>query len=79
LGDCFLWAVTEKYRNITIFWATFPGMYIFCVYFDKKMGWATFWSIFSQAHLVTLLTAFAAAENQVPECGNATNNNFFKS
>jgi hypothetical protein len=25
-----------------------------CVKFDEKMGWATFWAIFSQNHLVAL-------------------------
>jgi hypothetical protein len=25
-----------------------------CVCFDIKMGWAKFWAIFSQTHLVTL-------------------------
>jgi hypothetical protein len=28
--------------------------YALCI-FDKNMGWATFWTAFSQTHLVTLL------------------------
>jgi hypothetical protein len=25
-----------------------------CIHFGEKIGWATFWAIFSQTHLVTL-------------------------
>jgi hypothetical protein len=27
------------------------------IHFDKKIGWATFWPIFSQTHLVALITS----------------------
>jgi hypothetical protein len=42
-----------------IFWKLQKPKYLnclkLCIKFDKKMGWATFWAIFSKTHLVTLL------------------------
>jgi hypothetical protein len=52
LGDCFYFGqFFENYRTSLIFWASF---------FHGKcsvliLGWARFWAIFSQAHLVTLI------------------------
>jgi hypothetical protein len=46
----------ENYRNRTNNWATFFHSKS-CVLIFTKMDWATFWSTFSQTHLVTLLTA----------------------
>jgi hypothetical protein len=32
----------------------FVSEYRLCLSFEKKLGWATFWAIFSQTHLITL-------------------------
>jgi hypothetical protein len=34
----------------------FP-MFLLCIYFDKKTGWAIFWATFSQTLVVTLHTS----------------------
>jgi hypothetical protein len=37
----------------------FSGTYKLHINFDLRMGWATFWAIFSQTNLVTLFQARA--------------------
>jgi hypothetical protein len=37
-----------------IFWLLFPRLKL-CINFDSKMCWATFWTILSPTHLVTLI------------------------
>jgi hypothetical protein len=45
----------ENYKTIAHFWATFfHATYHLCINFDKKIGWATFWAIFSQNNPGTL-------------------------
>jgi hypothetical protein len=39
-------------RNSPNIWAPFYGKSITYINFDKKIGWATVWAIFSQPHLV---------------------------
>jgi hypothetical protein len=45
----------ENYRSSPYFWAIFPRKKL-CIDFNKKWVWATFWAIFSQTHLVTLVS-----------------------
>jgi hypothetical protein len=42
----------ENYKSSPNFWANFFRRKS---NLDKKMGWATFWAIFAQTHLVTLI------------------------
>jgi hypothetical protein len=52
LGSCLLWL--KKFRSSPNFWATFfHGKSN--VLLLTKMGWATFWAIFSQTLLVTVI------------------------
>jgi hypothetical protein len=43
-----------NYKSRQKFGASFKK-YSSCINFDRKIGWATFWVIFSQTHLVTLV------------------------
>jgi hypothetical protein len=42
--------ITKAAQIFGLLFSSGPVMY----YFDKKMGWATFWATFSKTHLVTL-------------------------
>jgi hypothetical protein len=56
LGECLLWAflkITKVAQIIVIFFSTQRVARIL-----TKMGWATFWAIFSQTHPVTLCPQF---------------------
>jgi hypothetical protein len=46
------WLVIEAARILEPLASAVKVMHSFC----QKMGWATFWAIFSQTHLATLLT-----------------------
>jgi hypothetical protein len=54
LGDCLLWAGFSKFTKV----AKIVGPLLCTVQVMntllQEMGWATFWVIFSQTHLVTL-------------------------
>jgi hypothetical protein len=56
MGDCLLWAVTliTEEPLIIVQLHIFHGS-VYALFVNPKMGWATFWAIFSQTHLVTLL------------------------
>jgi hypothetical protein len=45
--------VFQKFRGSPNVWATVFQITDYAT-FDKKMGWAAFWAIFLQTHLVTL-------------------------
>jgi hypothetical protein len=47
--------VLESYLSGTYLGLLFSWDKQLSVNFDKKMGWATFWAILSQTHLVTLV------------------------
>jgi hypothetical protein len=52
---CLLWAVFKKnHRSSANFGLLFSIVRVMYTFFTK-MGWATFWAIFLQTHLVTLL------------------------
>jgi hypothetical protein len=60
IGRIFAYCVTvcfgqffENKRNSRHFWNTFFTVKMYSN-FGEKMGWASFWAIFSQTHLVTL-------------------------
>jgi hypothetical protein len=46
----------ENYRSIPHVSGYFIPWISLGIHFDKKTGWATFWAIFSQTHLVTLVS-----------------------
>jgi hypothetical protein len=46
--------IFENHRSSPRFLATCYLIVDSCINFDKKVVWASFWAIFSQAHLVTL-------------------------
>jgi hypothetical protein len=50
-----IWHVFKNYKSRQKFWATFfHEICKLCISFDQKIGWATFWAIFSKTHLVAL-------------------------
>jgi hypothetical protein len=49
-------SLKKNYTNSSQFWATFFQKYLMYVLVLKTLSWATFWAIFTQIHLVTLLT-----------------------
>jgi hypothetical protein len=55
LGGCYLWAVFFKLKKWPNFFGYFFPRKMLRINVDLKMGWATFWAIFSQTHLVTLV------------------------
>jgi hypothetical protein len=65
LGDFFSAALWVIYNFVHFFLITKAAPILgllrlrLCNNFDKKMGWATFWPILSQAHLVTVLRGVA--------------------
>jgi hypothetical protein len=44
----------ESYRSVPDFFGYFIPRLSSCINFAKKMGWATFWAIFSQTHLAAV-------------------------
>jgi hypothetical protein len=54
LGDCRKFFL-ENYSSGPFWEATLFHRNKFCMDFVKKMAWATFWAIFTQTHLVTLV------------------------
>jgi hypothetical protein len=56
LGDCLLWTFFLNNSRSPNVWATFFPWPKLRFDFDKHLtGWAIFWSIFSQTHLVNLI------------------------
>jgi hypothetical protein len=54
-----LGSFNKDYRSSPNVWASyFLSIYVLCIDFDKKIGWATFRTIFSQTYLVTLRRCF---------------------
>jgi hypothetical protein len=66
------WAIVKfklfyvKYKSSSNFGRTFFHRKKCCIYFDKKTGWATFWAIFSQTHLVNLVFVFLLGQLSLP-------------
>jgi hypothetical protein len=54
LGYFFLWVVSLKITEVALFLSHFFPRFKLCTKSLTKMGWATFWAIFSQTDLVTL-------------------------
>jgi hypothetical protein len=55
IGRLFTFAIFFLIREkAQIFWLLFPRLKL-CINFDSKMCWATFWTILSPTHLVTLI------------------------
>jgi hypothetical protein len=50
----FLWLVSLKITEVALFLSHFFPRFKLCTKSLTKMGWATFWAIFSQTDLVTL-------------------------
>jgi hypothetical protein len=58
LGGLFTWDnFDENYRRAQSLGLIFLPREKSYIGFDKKIGWATLWAIFSQTHLVTLTVA----------------------
>jgi hypothetical protein len=60
MGDCLFWAVTRKQKHLVTLKRTEVFELIYSVVkfkrkFGQKIDWSTFWDIFSQTHVVTLL------------------------
>jgi hypothetical protein len=53
LGDCYLWSAFSKLLKNPTFLDYFLNSISYVVVLTKT-GWAAFWAIFSQTHLVTL-------------------------
>jgi hypothetical protein len=63
MGDCLLLAVFEKYRSSLNFWATFSNGKKLFLNFDKKLfSPHTYWAVFIETHLVTLIRGVHRAE-----------------
>jgi hypothetical protein len=60
-----LFTLASIYKNLrrspNVF-ANFFNSVNSCINVYEKMGWATFWAIFSQTHLVTLIGAISSAD-----------------
>jgi hypothetical protein len=54
IGRLFTLDSVLKITKVAQFWGILFPRYQLCINFEQKMGWATFWAIFSQTHLVTL-------------------------
>jgi hypothetical protein len=52
MNDCLLWEVTRKLRKYPTYLGYLFSWISLSINFDKKMGWATFWAIFSHTRLV---------------------------
>jgi hypothetical protein len=54
LGDCLLWAFFKNTEEAHILGLLFHHRKSEVLILTQKIGWATFWVIFSQTHPVTL-------------------------
>jgi hypothetical protein len=62
LGDCLLWALTWKLQKYPTNLGYFVPWTSLSIILTKKLGWGTFWAIFSQTHQVTLNEALFKCE-----------------
>jgi hypothetical protein len=71
MRDCYLWAVYENYRNRTHFWGYFLPRLKLCINFwQKYVGLGTFWALFSQTHLVTLVLSHLSNQALSPSASS---------